>query len=109
MTGGLALLLTVAVEAPLWVAGLRATGSSAPLRGLAVAIGVNLLTHPLLWTVLAPAPALTSVLAAEGCVVLVEAAVVRLVTGRGPGVALLLALGANAASLACGLLLTVLG
>lgn len=105
MTADVALLLTVAVEAPLWVAGLRATGSSGPVRAVAAAVGVNVLTHPLLWAVLAPAPTLTSVLAAEGCVVVVEAAVVRLVIGRRAGVALLLALGANAASLACGLLL----
>lgn len=109
MTGGHALLLTIAVELPLWVAGLLALRLCGPVRAAVLGVGVNLLTHPILWRALEPRPTLAVVLAAEVCVVLVEAAVVRLVTGRAVGIALLLALGANAASFALGLAVAASG
>ena len=103
MTGGGALLATVAIELPLWVAGLVALRVCGPLRAVLLGVGVNLLTHPVLWRALDPAPSLGVLLAAEACVVVIEAAVVRLASGRGAGNALLVALGTNAASLALGL------
>ena len=109
MTGGVALLVTVAVEVPLWVAGLLALGLCGPVRATIAGVGVNLLTHPVLWHALDPGPSLGLVLAAEACVVVIEAAVVRLVIGRAVGLAALLALGTNAASLAVGLVVTGLG
>lgn len=103
MTAAGALLATVAIELPLWVAGLLALRLCGPVRAVALGIGVNLLTHPVLWRALEPAPTLGLVLAAEACVVVIEAAVVRLATGRAAGQAVLLSLGANAASFAVGL------
>lgn len=103
MTAAGALLATVAIELPLWVAGLLALRLGGPVRAVALGIGVNLLTHPVLWRALEPAPTLGLVLAAEACVVVIEAAVVRLATGRAAGQAVLLSLGANAASFAVGL------
>lgn len=109
MTGEAALVATIAVELPLWVAGLTALRLSGPVRGVLVGVGVNLVTHPLLWRVLDPGPPLALILAAELCVVVIEAAVVRLVTGRAVGLAAMLALGVNAASFAVGLAVTALG
>lgn len=105
MTAGGALLATVAIELPLWVAGLLALRLCGPVRAVVLGIGVNLVTHPVLWRSLDPGPGIGTVLAAEACVVVIEAAIVRLLTGRDVGLALLLALGANAASFAVGLLL----
>ena len=104
MTAEGALLATVAIELPLWVAGLLALRLCGPGRAVLLGLGVNLLTHPVLWRTLDPAPAIGLVLAAEACVVLIEAAVVRLVTGREAGLAALVSLGTNAASFAVGLL-----
>lgn len=109
MNAGTALLVTLAIELPLWVAGLVALRMTGPGRAALVGVGVNLLTHPILWQTLDPRPALGVVLAAEAGVVIVEAAVVRLTTRRPVGLALLLALGVNAASLAVGLVIGALG
>lgn len=106
MTYGAALALTIAVEAPLYVAGLLALRLAGPLRALLVAVGVNLVTHPLLWLALVQAATPARVLAAEAGVCLVEAAVIRVVVGRDTALALLLAVGANAASFAVGLAVT---
>lgn len=99
-----ALALTLAVEVPCYLAGLTALRLAGPVRSVLVAIGVNLVTHPVLWSVLAPRTGVLVVVAAEVCVVLVEALLIRLVIGRDAGVVLLLSLGANAASLGVGLL-----
>lgn len=99
-----ALALTLAVEVPCYLAGLTALRLAGPVRAVLVAVGVNLLTHPVLWLVLAPRTGVAAVLVAEVCVVLVEALVIRLVIGRDCGLVLLLSLGANAASLGVGLL-----
>lgn len=107
MTAEGALLATVAIELPLWVAGLVALRLCGPARAVLLGIGVNLVTHPVLWRALEPEPTIGLVLAAEACAVVIEAAVVRLVTGRGAGLALLASLGTNAASFAIGLVLAV--
>ncbi len=104
MTAGGALVATVAIELPLWVAGLLALRLCGPGRAVLAGIGVNLLTHPVLWRALDPGPTIGLLLAAEVCVVVVEAALVRLVVGRAAGSALLISLGANAASFAVGLI-----
>lgn len=109
MTGGSALLATIAIEVPLWVAGLLALRQCGYVRSVALGVGVNLLTHPVLWHALEPAPGLGVVLAAELCVVVVEAAVVRLVTRGGVGLAAMLSLGVNAASFGVGVALGALG
>lgn len=103
MTYAAALALTVAVEVPLYVGGLLALRLAGTLRALVVAVGVNLLTHPLLWLALVDGATPARVLAAEGCVCVVEGAVLRAFTGREGGLTLLLAVGANAASFAVGL------
>lgn len=108
MTAEVALLATVAIELPFWVAGLVALRLCGPARAVLVGIGVNLVTHPVLWRALEPAPTIGLVLAAEACVVVIEAAVVRLVTGRGAGLAVLVSLGTNAASFAIGLVLATI-
>lgn len=108
MTAEGALLATVAIELPLWVAGLVALRLCGPARAVLLGIGVNLVTHPVVWRALEPGPTIGLVLAAEACVVVIEAAVVRLVTGRGAGLALLVSLGTNAASFAIGLVLAVI-
>jgi hypothetical protein len=109
MSYGAALALTVAVDVPLYVAGLLALRLAAPARALLVALGVNLLTHPVLWLVLADGASPTGVLIAEACVCVVEALVIRAVVGRGAPLALLLAIGANAASFAVGLVVSAVG
>lgn len=103
MTYAVALALTVAVEVPLYVSGLLALRLARPLRALVVAVGVNVLTHPVLWLALVGDATPGRVLAAEVCVCIVEGAVLRMVVGRDGGLTLLLAVGANAGSFAVGL------
>lgn len=103
MTYAAALALTVAVEVPLYVGGLVALRLSGALRAFVVAVGVNLLTHPLLWLTLVDGASSVRVLAAEACVCIIEGAVLRAVVGRDGALTLLLATGANAASFAVGL------
>lgn len=106
MTALAALGLTVAVEAPLYVLGLLALRLARPLRAVLLGVGVNLLTHPILWYTLAPDPTATRLLVAEVVVCLLEAAVLWLVV-RSEGVLLVvLAIGANAASFGVGLLIS---
>ncbi|MGO1972503.1 MAG: hypothetical protein ACTH2Q_06040 [Propionibacteriaceae bacterium] len=108
--------LTCLVEVPLFVLGCRALGWTGPpsgrvLRGwqaLLLGLGLNVLSHPLLWMVASHLPAtvyLVWFFAAEAGVVLLEALVAWLVVRRDPGWALLLCLGTNAASMLTGLLL----
>lgn len=98
----LALASTLLVEVPVYV---LAVTVASRWRVAAVAVGINLLTHPLLWWVLSgsgPAPLTFAV--AEAMVCLVEAAL--LVAGlrvRWP-VAGAAAVAANAASVLVGVL-----
>lgn len=103
MSYGLALALTIAVELPLYVAALLALRLAGPVRALLLGVGVNLLTHPVLWLVLLDTDSRVRVLVAEVVVCVVEAAVIRVVVGRGAPLTLLVAVGANAASFAVGL------
>ena len=106
MTYLAALALTVAVELPLYVVGLVALRLAGPVRAVLLAVGVNLLTHPVLWLVVAPTQTATVYLAEVG-VCLVEAAVIRLVVRRDTLLAIALSLAANAASFGVGLLVSV--
>jgi hypothetical protein len=105
-----ALGLTLAVEVPLVVFALR-YGCRVPAgRAARLATAVNLATHPVLWWSLAlgPAgPAYPLVLTgAESAACAVEWALLRWRVGHdGPFLAVV-AVGANAASVAAGLLLT---
>jgi hypothetical protein len=103
-----ALLLTVAVETPLYVAALVALRLAGPLPATALGVGVNLLTHPVLWRVLTVHPTQPWFVLAEGCVCLVEAVVLWLAVRRDPVLLLVLGIGANAASVAVGLLVGLL-
>jgi hypothetical protein len=96
--------LTVAVELPWYVGGLIALG----LRlwaALALAVAVNVCTHPVLWCVLAPHPTLAHTLLAEVVVTVAEAGLLAAAVRRELAVLGVLSLGANASSLLVGLLI----
>ena len=97
-----ALLLTLAVEVPLYVAALAALGLAPWRRALLLAVVVNLLTHPVLWSVLGERPPVLRVAAAEVLVWLVEAALLGLAVRRRPALVALVAAGANAGSVLAG-------
>ena len=105
MTAVAALGLTIAVELPLYVLGLGVLRLAGPVRALLLGVGVNLLTHPVLWFVLAPDPTAVRIVVAEVVACLVEAAVIWLVVRRDGALLVVLALGANAASFSVGLLI----
>lgn len=105
MTALAALGLTVAVELPLYVLGLGVLRLASPARAVVLGVGVNLLTHPVLWCALAPDPTAAPTILAEVVVCLVEAAVMWLAVRRDGALLVLLAVGVNAASLGVGLLL----
>ena len=100
----LALAITLAVEVPLYVVVLR-LARLLPLRlSLAGAVGVNLLTHPLVWLVLSAHPGWF--LPVEAAVCLVEAALLWLLVRRRDLVTLLVtAVAANTASVLAGFVL----
>jgi hypothetical protein len=94
----LAMLLTLAVETILVCALLRRS-----LPGIAfIAVGANLVSHPLLWLLLAFFPVLW---AGEAGVFLLEAALYRFAGRQRLRTALLVSLLANAVSLGIGLVL----
>lgn len=107
MTALAAFGLTVAVELPLYVLGLLALRLTGLVRAVLLGVGVNLLTHPVLWYLLAPDPTLLRIIVAEVAACLVEAAVIWLVVRRDALVLVVLSLGANAASFGVGLLVSV--
>lgn len=100
----LALMITLAVEVPIYLGVFRAAGLLPVRRGLVAAAGVNLLTHPPLWLLVSAHPG--SALAAEAVVGLVEASVLwLLVRRRDTGLLLVTAVVANAASILAGIIL----
>jgi hypothetical protein len=103
-----ALLLTLAVEVPLYVAALTALRLARPVRATLLAVAVNLLTHPVLWFLLAPRPALGALVVAEVAVWAVEAGLVWLALRGRPAlpVAAVVSAGANAASILAGVLVS---
>lgn len=109
MSYGEAFGLTLAVEVPLYVAGLVVLRLARPGRALLAGVLANVVTHPVLWWVLSHDVGPAAVVGAELGVWLVEAAVLRVVVRRDVLLALLLALGANAASFGVGLVLSAVG
>jgi hypothetical protein len=118
-----ALAVTVAVETPLYAAGLRRLAASAPAppgRRQAAVMGavVNLASHPLAWLVLWPLAeprlgALGALAAVEAFVAVGEWAALRWWLGPSSGgeraaVLAVLVLVANAASMAAGALIVAL-
>jgi hypothetical protein len=101
-----AFALTLAVELPWYVTGLVFLVSVRWWVALALGIGVNACTHPLLWWVLAPNPTLPHTLLAEIVVVVAEAALLAVAVRRDLALLALLSVGANASSLLVGMLLT---
>lgn len=104
-----AFALTVAIEVPLYVAGLLALRQARTGRALLAAFLANVVTHPALWWSLSGDVTMATVVVAEICVCVVEGVVVRLVTRREALVALLIAVGANAASFGVGLVISAFG
>lgn len=107
MSWGAAFVATILIEVPLWAMGLAVLRLCGPVRAVVLGVCVNVVTHPVLWHALAPSPRLGLVLAAEACVVVVEAALVRLGTGRSVGLAAMLSLGVNAASFGVGVVVGI--
>jgi hypothetical protein len=101
-----ALLATLAVEVPLYVAALVALTLAAPLRAALLAGAVNLLTHPARWWALDSRPPIGRVAAGEIVVWAVEAGVLWLALRREPVVLLVVSAGANAASILAGVLVS---
>lgn len=111
---GIALLLTLAIEIPIVAVGLGRWYRVPAVRGVAMAAGASLLTHPVAWFLLPGVLAPTLgwpgyLLIAEGFAWLVEAGIFWLATRRDPVGLLLLSLGANLASFTAGGLLRLLG
>jgi hypothetical protein len=106
-----ALGLTLAVEVPLYTLWLWSALSVPAGRAARLAVGVNLVTHPVLWWSLAlwhvDRSVYPFVLAwAEIVACVVEWALLRWRIGRDTVPLALIVVGVNAASLAAGLLLT---
>ncbi|MFC8451679.1 hypothetical protein [Kitasatospora sp. NPDC057223] len=105
----LALGLTLLVEVPLYVAALS-LDQVRPVRAAAAAVAVNCATHPLLWWFLgrftgeAAAAYWTALALAEAAVVLLEAALLAVLTARRGALPYAASFTANAASVLAGLL-----
>lgn len=100
-----ALLLTFAVEVPLYALALTALRLAPAGRAVLLGVVVNLLTHPVLWWFLTPRPSAGRFWGAEAAVVVAEAAVLLLACRRDPALLLVTSLGANATSVLIGLLM----
>jgi len=107
----LALALTLAVEVPLVALALTGLRLARLGRAVLLGVGVNLVTHPVLWWSLAPHPEPARFWFAEACVCVVEAVLLwwGLAVRRDIAVLVILSVGANAASVAVGLLFTASG
>ena len=98
----LALAVTLAVEVPVYAVSLPVARLLSGGRAAALAVLVNLVTHPVLWYGLSRAgPAF--LVPAEAAVVLVEAAGCWAFVRRDPVLLLLVSLVANTASVLAGL------
>lgn len=111
MTGYVpALLVTLAVEPPLYVAALRLLGDPRPWwRGYAAGLLVNVTSHPLTWLVLWPAlsgrvPSGVAFVAVEAFAVAWEAALLRVYLRRDLALLTGVSLVVNALSLGAGAL-----
>jgi hypothetical protein len=103
----LALVITLGVETPLYLAVLSTAGLRRGVRAAAAAVGVNILTHPLAWALLTAHPGWFLPVEAGAC--LVEAVLLWFLVGRrDAGVLTLAAVVANAASVLVGASATML-
>lgn len=111
MSQTVAFFLTLLIEVPIVFALLRGRrpGRGHVGRVVVVAVAASSLTHPLLWMAADHVQTTFSLLAAEGAIALVEAAVLAVGLGVRAGRALGVSLVANGASLGIGLLLQALG
>lgn len=100
-----AFALTVAAELLWYVGGLVAIVGLRWWSAMMLAIGVNAVSHPLAWWLLAPHPALVPLLLTEVAVTLTEAAALAVAVRRDLAALALLSVGANASSLLTGLIL----
>jgi hypothetical protein len=104
----LALAVTLAVEVPVYAGSLRVARVLTVGRAAALAVLVNLVTHPVLWYGLSRAgPAWFA--PAEASAVLVEAFGCWLLLRREPALLLLVSLFANTASVLAGLSASLAG
>jgi hypothetical protein len=97
----LALVITLAVEVPVYLVVFRFAGILAGWRAFAAAVGVNLATHPVAWWLLSGHPGW--LVPVEAAVVAVEAALLFALVRRELALLALTALVANAGSLLAGL------
>ncbi|WP_433611670.1 hypothetical protein ACQP2P_44950 [Dactylosporangium sp. CA-139114] len=96
-----ALLLTLAVEVPLYTAALTVLRLASAGRALVLGIVVNLVTHPALWLFLTRHPG--ALWPAEAVATAVEALILAVAVTRDRLLVVAVALGANAGSLLIGL------
>jgi hypothetical protein len=102
----LALAVTLAAEVPVYAVSLRVSRLLTPARSAALAVLVNVMTHPLLWYGLSRAGPAWFV-PAEATVVVAEAAVCWLLLRRDAALLLLTSVVANTASVLAGVLAAV--
>jgi hypothetical protein len=101
-----ALLVTLAVEVPLYASALAALRFTTAARAALLGAAVNLLTHPLLWWSLGERPALGRIAVAEVLVWAAEAGLLWLALRGRFGVLAVVSAGANAASILAGVLVS---
>ena len=101
-----ALVLTLAVEVPIYVLVLGVARLLSGWRAVAVAVGANLVTHPLVWITLTRIDGWPAFVAAEVGAWFAETALLCLAVRRDVALLCLIALVANTASLGAGLALT---
>ncbi|WP_433053634.1 hypothetical protein [Dactylosporangium sp. CS-033363] len=96
-----ALLLTLAVEVPLYTAALVALKLAKPAKAAALGVAVNLATHPALWLYLSRNP--DQLWPAEAMATAVEALILIIAIKTDKMAIIAMAIGANAASLLIGI------
>ena len=96
----LALAVTLLVEVPGYLVAFRFAGLLPGWRGWAAAVGVNLVTHPLVWLVLSAQPGWFVAAEVGACVV--EALLLWAWTRRDLGLLALVAVAVNSASVIAG-------
>lgn len=110
MTEPGALALTLAIEVPLVSLALVALRLACPCGAILLAAGVNLLTQPPLWWVLSRHPGPDAFWLAETAVCTIEAGLMWLVVRRRDlPLLLVVSVGANAVSVAAGVLVSGVG
>ncbi|MBV1855971.1 hypothetical protein [Catellatospora tritici] len=103
-----ALALTLAVEVPLYAVALHAGWRVPWVRAGAIGVGVNLVTHPVLWSALWQVRGVGAypvlLVAAEAAVCATEAALLAWWLRRPDRLLVVLAVGVNALSVLAGLI-----